>query len=197
MSDRWSCNPTLPDRVGTNQLFSLKNQTFLGFKMSQAWSAILMLENILGKNRDIVRIADLGTGCGGLSLFFGLHMAIRSGKVLSIDIRDRQQPGWHEWAIRLGICFEKKNLVASSTIERIRQFIEGGRALIFCDGANKKAEFALFTPLLKPGDLIMAHDWGVEIRDEHLSSHTISQLKPYRQVEFDSLHTQILSMVKI
>lgn len=40
--------------------------------------------------------------------------------------------------------------------------------LIFIDGGNKPKELCLYAPLLAPGDLIVAHDYGNEYSDEAL-----------------------------
>lgn len=168
-----------------------------------------MLEWVLTDNKDIKRIVELGTGNGALTLFFGLHMSMRAGKVLTFDIKKLMVPEWHDLAKRLNITFEKRNAFAPETVERVRSFIRDGRALIFCDNGDKKKEFPLYTRILKKNDLIMAHDWGPvdmrhpslgwgyfkgEIRKEHLNPKTLSLLEFYRQHEFNQLKTRILSM---
>lgn len=35
-----------------------------------------------------------------------------------------------------------------------------GTSLVLCDGGNKVQEFLTFSPFLKPGDVIAAHDFG-------------------------------------
>lgn len=156
-----------------------------------------MLENVLESNKDIVRVVELGTGCGGLTLFFGLHMTLRNGKVLTFDTRRRQVPQWHSQAQLLNITFEQKDVFKATTVKEVKDFIKEGKALVFCDNGDKKREFPLYTPILKKNDLIMVHDWGIEITSKHLDNKTLSLLKPYRQREFDALKTQILSMKKV
>ena len=196
MSGRWSCNPTFVT-VDVKQLFTPKNQSFCGVKMSQTWSSLSMLENILASDKDIVRVVELGTGCGGLTLFFGLHMTARNGKVLTFDTRSRQTPLWHNLANLLNITFEQRDVFEAATIQKAKTFIKDGRALVYCDNGDKKREFPLYTPILKKNDLIMVHDWKIEITPKQLDGETLSRLKPYRQNEFDALKTQILSMKKV
>jgi hypothetical protein len=44
--------------------------------------------------------------------------------------------------------------------EFIKDFIQSeGTTLVLCDGGNKISEFNLISPLLKEGDIIMAHDY--------------------------------------
>ena len=156
-----------------------------------------MLENVLASNKDIVRVVELGTGCGGLTLFFGLHMAARNGKVLTFDTRRRPVPSWYILAKLLNITFEQKDVFEAATVQEVKTFIKDGEALVFCDNGDKKKELPLYTPVLKKNDLIMVHDWKIEITSEQLDQKTISLLKPYRQDEFNALKTQILSMKKV
>lgn len=177
-------------------LFSTARQTFLGYRIQQTWSALLMLEQVLADNADITRVLELGTGFGGLTLFFGLHMQERSGKVLSFDIVKKFKPEWTKWTVSLPIVFEERNAFMQDTVAHARDFIQEGRALVFCDDGDKKREFPLYAGILKTDDLIMAHDWGInlEMRMEHLNGRTLSILEFYRQREFNKLQTRILSM---
>lgn len=43
----------------------------------------------------------------------------------------------------------------------------GGKRFIYCDGGNKPAEFDLWAPFLRPGDVIGVHDLHKEIMEEH------------------------------
>lgn len=50
-------------------------------------------------------------------------------------------------------------------IERVRQLVAdtSGTAIVYCDGGNKPKEILTYAPLMRPGDLIAAHDYGTEI----------------------------------
>lgn len=184
-----------------------KHQSLYGTWIQMTWPELFMLEWTLADNRDITRIVELGTGHGALTLFFGLHMSMRGGKVLSFDINRLMPPQWYELSEKLNITFEQEDVFASGTVEKVREFIRDGRALIFCDNGDKKREFPLYAGVLKKNDLIMAHDWGPidmkgvgwgvfegEIRHEHLDTKTLSMLEVYRQQEFLDLKARILSM---
>ena len=189
-----------------------KHQSFCGQWIQQTWPALFMLEWVITDNRDITRVVELGTGCGALTIFFGIHMSMRNGKVLTLDIIKKMEPNWHQLAKKLDITFEKRDVFKPITVQRVKKFIKDGRALIFCDNGDKKREFPLYANILKKNDLIMAHDWGPvdmrhkslrwglkkgEIRKEHLDKKTLSILKVYRQKEFNALFTRILSMRRI
>lgn len=153
-----------------------------------------MLEQILSDNKDVTRIVELGTGHGGLTLFWGLQMKMRGGKVLTFDTREISDVLNRNLRF-FNIIFQRKNVFDQATVQCVREFIRDGRALIFCDDGDKPREVLLYAPILKRNDLIMAHDWTSEIKE--VPPAIRSTLKFYRQDEFDALKTTILSMVKI
>ena len=53
-------------------------------------------------------------------------------------------------------------------IEHIKHNSEDLKTFIFADGGNKIQEFNTYAPLLKSGDCIAVHDWGVEINFESI-----------------------------
>jgi hypothetical protein len=87
--------------------------------------------------------------------------------------------------------------------EEIINFIQQqGVTIVFCDGALKKKEFNILSKYIKPGDIIMAHDYApnqeyfnenvygkiwnwFEIQDADIEEACISnKLLPYMQQEF-------------
>ena len=184
-------------KLGVEHLFTRNDMSFLGHAMQQTWSSLLMLEKVLSENKDVVRLVELGTGCGGLTLFWGLHMAMRSGRVLTLDINRWMAPAWQRWASLFNIAFEQRNVFDQTTVQRVRDFIRDGRALVFCDDGDKPRELPLYASILKRNDLVMVHDWGSEIKREHLTPEVMSLLRFYRQDEFDALKTTILSLVRV
>lgn len=183
--------------IGIKNLFdldSLKYISFCGHIIMQTHSSLFMLEQVLVSNPDIMRIVELGTAYGGLSLFFGLHMAGRNGRVLTLDISPTMTDEWHRLAGLLNIEFRKRNVLDETCVREVSEFVQSGRALIFVDGGNKPKELTLYAPHAKKNDLIMAHDYGTEIHPKQLTAETLSLLEPFRQQEFDELKTQILSM---
>lgn len=170
--------------------------TFCGIRVAHPWSALFMLSRILNDNPDIVRIVELGTGAGGLTLFWGIHMLTRGGKVLTFDI-GRPAEEFLDCYNRVNIQFEPRNVFNPESLELARHFISDGRALVYCDNGLKKKEFPMYATILKSNDLIMAHDWQVEIKPEDLDESTLSILELYRQEEFDLHKTRILSMRRV
>jgi len=177
---------------------------FLDSYTAQTWSALTILNKVFSANRDIKRVVELGTGLGGLTLFFGLNMLVRKGKVLTFDIEPVQSIHTQEYFERLNITFEHRSVFEEESIEIARKFIKDERALIFCDNGRKPKEVQVYAEILKKNDLILAHDWGVEItkidfesKRSDLSKQTLAVLEPYWQEEFDEVNSYILSMRRI
>lgn len=58
---------------------------------------------------------------------------------------------------------------APATIARVQAEIAGHqRALIFCDGGDKPRDLRTYAPILRPGDVLMAHDYHNEYGDDAL-----------------------------
>lgn len=164
---------------------------------AQTWSAISMLTKFFGENRDVKRVVDIGTGTGGLTLFFGMHMLQRDGKVLSFDIEEVQSAQARRDFDKLNIDFRKMNVFDKAAVELVKEFITDEKALIFCDNGKKSREFPLYARTLKRGDFIMVHDWGIEISAGDIDGFAHSALEPYLQEEFDEKETYILSMRRL
>jgi len=164
---------------------------------AQNWTAITMLLKFFADNREVKRVVDIGTGCGGLTLFFGANMLQRDGKVLSFDIEETQSAQARRDFEKLNIDFRKMNVFSEYAVKLVKEFIADEQALIFCDNGNKGREFPLYARTLKQGDFIMAHDWGVEISEGNLDGFIHSNLEFYKQEEFDKEKTYILSMRRI
>ena len=82
-------------------------------------------------------------------------------------------------------------------IETVTRFM-AEQALIYCDNGNKVGEFSTYAPLLKHGDIIMAHDYGVEFRLEDLEPVIVtSGIIPFEQALLDELQTTIVAFEKI
>lgn len=59
---------------------------------------------------------------------------------------------------------------APATVDRVRAEIAGhSRALIFCDGGDKPKDLRTYAPILRSGDVLMAHDYQNEYGDSALA----------------------------
>ena len=130
-----------------------------GIRTQQVPSALFWMDYIVQKF-GVGAVVEVGTACGGTAAWFG---NLLPGRVATMDIKDKRSAlakGLHK---RLGVLFVKRDFWADS--KRPRKFTNYGKGkaggkplLVFCDGGNKVKEWGVMAPLLRPGDLIMAHD---------------------------------------
>jgi len=176
-----------------------KELYFAGIRIQQAWTTLYLLEDILDKDINIRRIVELGTGYGGLSLFFGLHMFER-GSVLTFDIETKMPHHWYGLSRNLPIAFVQQDIFCPCIDIPVSHFLSKYKALVFCDAGEKVdriPQIRKFAGFLKPGDLLMAHDYYNSITPEDIIPLCEElHLEPFRQEDFDYFETYILSLVK-
>lgn len=123
-------------------------------KMAQHVKAPQQLANLLDELKPTV-IIEIGTLKGGLTMLL-VDAKPAATKVVSFDIVD------HRSSQACGTDFEfcQKDCFSAEGLALIKDLIAvGAPALVLCDGGDKPKEFNAFAPLLKPGDVIMAHDY--------------------------------------
>ena len=105
------------------------------------------------------RIIELGTGKGGLAVVLAMWCYNSSSKFITfdsnytgIDVKARFFINTFKGHIFKGSIF--------SLVPYIKKLIQqDGKVLLLCDNGNKPKEIEIFAPLLKPNDIIMAHDY--------------------------------------
>jgi predicted O-methyltransferase YrrM len=127
------------------------------------------------------RILEIGTASGGLTMMLRdlldeVHLPDTG--IFSYDINPDYDR--HQLLNRIGaganINFQLKNLFnhaysdlenKSNPVELIQQ---PGVTIVLCDGGSKKNEFRILAEYLKPGDIIMAHDYSptLEFFEKHI-----------------------------
>tara|TARA_R100001163_G_scaffold41186_1_gene31165 strand:+ start:6939 stop:7667 length:729 start_codon:yes stop_codon:yes gene_type:complete len=171
---------------------------FMGAGMSQSYSAIYWQEYFIESNRFqyIVELGSqkgaLSTYLANMaaiteSYFFDTYEAFPypQEETDGSDMQARAHyNGTGHWFSRehegVGHWFEKlaeispyinihyKNVFDKKTFKHIEENIKEYKTYIFCDGGNKLRELNLYARLLKSGDRIAVHDWGVEIHPEQV-----------------------------
>lgn len=155
------------------------------------------------------RILEIGTFHGGTAALMrdlldelNLHSSI----IKSFDVYE--QP-WFKNLRSENLQIIIDNIFTHSYLdiskpEAIESFIQSsGTTIVFCDGGSKINEFKIISKFLKPGDIIMAHDYTDtlenfnknfknkiwdwrEIGDEHIGSTCEEQnLKPFLKDTMD------------
>lgn len=113
------------------------------------------------------RILEIGTGAGGLTLFLRdklNELGLKETFLKSYDVNTTTfDSNIHDLT---NLELSKENLFCGTNqfvLERkdlIEPYIQSeGLTLVLCDGGNKIKEFNQISPLLKSGDIIMAHDF--------------------------------------
>lgn len=113
------------------------------------------------------RILEIGTGAGGLTLFLKdklNEIGLKETYILSYDINTTNFDSTVHDLTNLELS--KENLFGGGNdfiLQRndlIEPYIKSeGLTIVLCDGGNKIKEFNQISPLLKGGDIIMAHDY--------------------------------------
>jgi hypothetical protein len=112
---------------------------------------VLAALEALQANFTPTRIAEIGTQLGGLTLL--LNHYFPHVEIHTFDIADWQ--GRHPFT-GMNVTFHQCDVMAHR--ERVIDLMIPG-CLLICDGGHKEHEFNAFSEHLKPGSVIMAHDF--------------------------------------
>lgn len=146
---------------------------FLGIKQGHTYWVYKVIDDILGENRHIKGIIEIGTGSGALSVFLGLECYERNLKpLLTFDTEKINIPRLFSL---LNIEFIIQDCFFEESVKKIREY-SNVPVLFICDGGNKIKEFNKFAYLLPKGSIIAAHDWTHEIYYEAIKD-TIKKLE--------------------
>uniref|UniRef100_A0A6M3MFR3 Putative cephalosporin hydroxylase n=1 Tax=viral metagenome TaxID=1070528 RepID=A0A6M3MFR3_9ZZZZ len=133
-----------------------------GEPVQQVPSAVYWLDQILDRHK-VAAVAELGTGCGGLTVMFGCRCP---GAVITCDEVDRRSDRVKELHKRLEVKVVQADLYEPTMIPSLvdqAQCAAGERpVLVFCDGGDKPRELRTVAALLRPGDLAAVDDTGNE-----------------------------------
>ncbi len=152
--------------------------------MRQNPDAIEVFHDFFSENKfDLV--IEIGTDDGGLSMVLKDECDKIGAKFETYEIKEdapkrlNSNKQFERRKIDIKVCdiFQEQSI--KSVSEKIR---DSGRVLFLCDGGNKKKEFNLYSKFLKPGDVIMAHDYAFDdsdfknnIKDKIWNWHEISE----------------------
>jgi cephalosporin hydroxylase len=113
-------------------------------------------------------ILEIGTASGGLSLMIRdilNELGLYNSNLITYDVNNPEYLYGHlnneiKIDIRVKNIFNHpySNIVDKEEIEKI--FNTDGPIIVFCDGGSKKNEFNILSKYLRPGDVILAHDYA-------------------------------------
>lgn len=137
---------------------------FLGIQASQTWDDLHLWERFFNEH-PLRRVVELGTGNGGMAVFLTLQCVQRGVEFWTLDNQH-----WLDWTqgVPALLGMHSRSIVADlfkegrARIEALLSSDEGHPLCLFCDNGDKRREWREFVPLLRAGDFIAVHDWGVE-----------------------------------
>jgi hypothetical protein len=136
---------------------------FMGVGMMQNQEALRAFNALWRRlERDgqrVARIIEIGTGPGGLSALLQLYCASAGASFITYD--HWEHSGREAVFDRMGIDLRIRDLSHEFVRGEIaREVQQPGLSILLCDGGDKVEEVRTFAPFLKPGDLILAHDYA-------------------------------------
>lgn len=139
--------------------------TLFGVTIQQAWQDLWLWEKLLNEY-SVKTIVEIGTKHGGLSNFLQCQAIQRKLGFATFDIQPFES---NPLATHLGLMdnfmlgnvFDNGSAVIKALLKTCAHPI-----VLFCDGGDKRMEFDRLVPELLPGDIVGAHDWGMEFFEE-------------------------------
>lgn len=151
-----------------------------------------LLENVKPK-----QILEIGTGSGGLTLYLREclnELGLESTELVSYDINPtalmeklNSFPNTHISNINLFSEDHEYTLIRYDLIESYIQ--KNGTTIVMCDGGNKIKEFNQISKLLKPGDIIMCHDYCDTI--ENFNEKIFNKIWLWREISDSDIQSSI------
>ena len=158
-----------------------------------------VFKEILGHLRP-TKVLEIGTMHGGLTLMIrDLLDSIncKDSIIRTYDIYEQEflKPlvDNRVEVIRANIFEENySNFKNSMSKREISDFIKSGKpTLVLCDGGCKKCEYRILSPLLKSGDVIMAHDYAPNL--EYFNSHVKDKIWNWLEIQDSDIEESVKS----
>jgi cephalosporin hydroxylase len=135
------------------------------------------------------QILEIGTAFGGLTLLLRNllnSMSMENTKFISYDVTEKHSLfEYMETNNNLEVRIENIFGPGYSSIlneTEIKNYIQqDGTTIVLCDGGQKKHEFNLLSKLLKPGDIIMAHDYGPNV--DYFNNNIVNKIWNWLEIQ--------------
>ncbi len=145
----------------------MEELNIFGLNLSQTRGALEMFTKILDEEKP-QHIVEIGTAKGGLSAFLAIWAERNACSFATFELHYAPHPSNIKIIEALGgrmIFLDVFSHEGRTTIYEM--LARPGKTVVLCDGGNKPEEFRTFGPHLKPGDLIMAHDYAKDSEAFH------------------------------
>jgi len=143
--------------------------SFLGVTSQQSYADFIAWEIFFNRYK-INSMIELGTGNGGMALYFLLQAMQRGFSFKTWDIRLPKQILTTRLYITLKFSNHYFQADAFESVEIINASFSS-TTLLYCDNGDKPKEVAIFSPYLTNGDYLAVHDWGKEIFAEQIPDY--------------------------
>lgn len=131
---------------------------FFGLEAQQSHESVVALAHVL-EQEEPECIIEFGTKRGGMTVLFGVYGHSSGAMVHTMDIVEPM--ACSDIFSKLGVKFHLVDIFTRYAQHRVADWIgDGSKTLLFCDNGKRAQEFNLYAPLLKKGDIIMAHDYA-------------------------------------
>ncbi len=147
--------PNQKAQVSTNY----KPRPYNGIRNQQNPLSFSLFKKFFESNDKIELVIEIGSGFGGFSAFLKDQSIQHNFKFVTYESNANK----HKSILSLGKDIDCRNSNATTPfiLQEISELINSHKkSLILCDGNNIQSEFNLISPLLKSGDIVMAHDYA-------------------------------------
>jgi hypothetical protein len=160
---------------------------FAGITAMQHEGAFEVFRSLLETVRP-ARVLEIGTAAGGLCLYIRHTLntlGMSDVPIKTFDIYDTSTHRVLEKENNLEVIYTNifsKDYLNLENPDLIETFIKSeGTTLVLCDGGNKINEFNLVAPMLKSGDIIMAHDYSPNL--EYFKEHIMNKVWCWMEIQ--------------
>lgn len=162
----------------------MSQTSFLGVGMSQDWRDLEIWEKLFSEH-PVRSLIELGTGTGGMSIFFALQCVNRNIQYVTFDNQN-----WNQFDTQVPrlLNFHASFKCVDLFSEETQAYIAGlfqtmpHPICIFFDNGDKPREWALYANLAVKGDFLAVHDWMSEFNPGHVG--TIKATRLYEAMSF-------------
>ncbi|MGA1049737.1 MAG: CmcI family methyltransferase, partial [Minisyncoccia bacterium] len=167
--------------------------------MSQHRDAPKIFKKLLSEVQP-ARILEIGTFHGGLTLCLRDIMdelGLQHNPILTYDINN--QEFLKPLVVNRNVDVRTKNLfdysqnsfISDEAQQELGSFIQQpGVTLVLCDGGCKKCEYNIIAPLLKIGDIIMAHDYAPN--QEYFEKHIQNKIWNWMEIQDSDINKCVM-----
>ena len=160
----------------------------IGVSCSLTWLDLGAIAHILHAAH-IRLVIEIGVEHGGLAAYLAAYCHYTGCVYRGIDITlNALDPTVRAEMAHTQI--EERDAWSAATVARVAAWLaeHDGPALIICDGGDKPKELKLYAPLLRPGDVLIGHDYHNEYGDDAL----LDMPRAVAQVRHDWLDDTLL-----